>query len=302
MNYITACPNCGTQFMLNDEHIKAYDGDVQCGNCEHIFNTKDRLTELPADVHSTSEYHDRLEAAKSNSTPEPPVKEVLNVVLDAVPSLSDLDSNPMSLDDAGHVFANHDGAPFIGDVRNTTIGDKINAPIVIEDLTVHSPTLPNKTKSSIVWPLLAFLLLITAGLQSVYYLRDKIASEYPQMKPLLVKTCAALKCEIRLPKNLALLTIDGSDMQENEHYQDVINFSSVIINSAHYAQALPNIELTITDLDDKPLVKRLVLPKEYLEANADLAAGIAAHQELPIKLKINVNKLPAAGYRVLLAY
>ena len=105
MNFITACPNCGTQFMLNDEHIKAYDGDVQCGNCEHIFNTKDRLTELPADVHSTSEYHDRLEAAKSNSTPEPPVKEVLNVVLDAVPSLSDLDSNPMSLDDAGHVLA-----------------------------------------------------------------------------------------------------------------------------------------------------------------------------------------------------
>jgi predicted Zn finger-like uncharacterized protein len=300
MNFITACPNCGTQFMLNDEHIKAYDGDVQCGNCEHIFNTKDRLTELPEDVHSTSEYNERLEAAKTSA--DVPVKEVLNVVLDAVPSLSDLDSEPVSSQFASTSPSNNDGTPYIGDFNHQTFQEKINAPIVIEDLTALSPNLPTKTKQSLIWPFLGLILIITAGLQSLYFLRDKIASEYPQVKPLLVKACLSLHCEIRLPHNLELLTIDGSDMQENETYQDVVNFSSVIINNAHFPQALPNIELTITDLDDKPLVKRLVLPKEYLEPNADLAAGIAARQELPIKLKINVNKLPAAGYRVLLAY
>jgi len=286
--------------MLNDEHIKAYDGDVQCGNCEHIFNTKDRLTELPEDVYSTSEYNERLEKAKTSS--DVPVKEVLNVVLDAVPSLSDLDSEPITNGFQSALPSNIDGPPYIGSFNHQTFQDKINAPIVIEDLTALSPSLPIKTKQSLIWPFLGLLLIILAGLQSVYFLRNKIVSEYPQMKPLFIKACASLKCEIRLPKNLELLTIDGSDMQEDENYQDVVNFSSVIINNAHYPQALPNIELTITDLDDKPLVKRLVLPKEYLEPNVDLAAGIPARQELSIKLKINVNKLPAAGYRVLLAY
>jgi predicted Zn finger-like uncharacterized protein len=292
MNYITACPNCGTQFMLNDEHIKAYDGDVQCGNCEHIFNTQDRLTELPDDIHSTSEYNARVEAAKNSATTEPPVKEILDVVLDAVPSLSDLDNASIR----------QDNVPYIGDIPSTLIHDKINAPIVIEDLTVQSPTIPSQNKTRLGWIFLSLLLLMIAALQCIYFMRDKIASEYPQFKPLLVKACQALQCEIHLPRNLDLFTIDGSDMQENENYQDVVNFSSVIINNAHYPQALPNIELTITDLEDKPLVRRIVSPKEYLDANADIAAGISAHQELPIKLKINVNKLPAAGYRVLLTY
>ncbi|MFT6067596.1 MAG: putative Zn finger-like uncharacterized protein, partial [Methylophilaceae bacterium] len=38
MNYITSCPQCDTQFLLNNELIAAYEGKVQCGSCKHVFN------------------------------------------------------------------------------------------------------------------------------------------------------------------------------------------------------------------------------------------------------------------------
>ena len=56
MNYITACPACETQFLINTEHLKAYRGKVQCGNCNHVFNAKNRLTEVSDDILSVEEY------------------------------------------------------------------------------------------------------------------------------------------------------------------------------------------------------------------------------------------------------
>ena len=55
MSYITSCPQCDTQFLLNDELIAAYGGKVQCGSCEHVFNASDRLTEVDDDVSSADE-------------------------------------------------------------------------------------------------------------------------------------------------------------------------------------------------------------------------------------------------------
>jgi predicted Zn finger-like uncharacterized protein len=67
MNYITSCPACETQFMLTKEHLKAYRGKVQCGNCEHIFNAKNRLTEISDDIHSAAEYQASLEAQEADT-------------------------------------------------------------------------------------------------------------------------------------------------------------------------------------------------------------------------------------------
>ena len=67
MKYITSCPECKTQFLLNSEHLKAHRGKVQCGHCEHVFNAKNRLTEISDDIHSAEEYQASLEAVEHSS-------------------------------------------------------------------------------------------------------------------------------------------------------------------------------------------------------------------------------------------
>jgi hypothetical protein len=146
------------------------------------------------------------------------------------------------------------------------------------------------------------MLAILAGLQVIYFMRTKIAADYPQFKPYLVQACAALKCEVNLPENLDFFTIDDSDMQEDEQYKGVIKFSSLLINNANYVQAYPSIELTLTDTSEHAVLRKLIRPNDYLAANADVAAGIGSHEEARIKLAINVKDIAVAGYRVLLVY
>ena len=301
MNYITACPACETQFLLTTVHLKAHRGKVQCGHCEHIFNAKNRLTEVSEDIHSAAEYNASLDSSKQSAsvnTEEMPINKVLDGVLGAVPNLEDLT--------ASSTLYTADSDPFIGDQTHINIEDNYSyedeTPIAIDDLATEPKFKKNKVKLN-VWSLLLCLLLITlAALQSIYFLRTKIAAEYPQFKPYLAQACSYLQCNIDLPKNVDLFSIDDSDMQESEQYEKVIDFSSLLINNANYIQAYPNIELTLTDTDDQPVVRRLIKPSEYLKTNANVAAGMASKDEVRVKLAINVSDLSVAGYRVLLAY
>ena len=301
MNYITSCPVCETQFLLKTEHLKAHRGKVQCGHCEHIFNAKNRLTEIPDDIQSAAEYNASLETqdkASASAADEKPISQVLNVVLESVPDLENLESS------------HEPGSPYVNEIlvepRHEVIEaydtDQIQSPIIIEDLSADTKFLRRKTKLDIRLVLLSLMLAILAGLQIIYFMRTTIAADYPQFKPYLVQACAALNCEVKLPKNLDLLTIDDSDMQEDEHYQDVIRFSSLLINNASHALAYPNIELTLTDTSEQPVLRRQIKPGDYLPANADVAAGIGSREEVRINLAINVKDIAVAGYRVLIVY
>jgi predicted Zn finger-like uncharacterized protein len=309
MNYITACPACDTQFLLTKEHLKAHRGKVQCGNCEHIFNAKNRLTEVSDDIQSAAEYNATLNI-DTLQFDEKPIDAVLNNVLENVPSLQDLASSP---NDASPIEANQQQAIQNAYFDESTIhatpeiveaydAEPIHKPILIEDLTADARFSKPKLRTNYWLILFCLLLALLAGLQSIYALRTQLTAEYPQFKPLLMQACAVLKCEIPLPKNLDLLSIDDSDMQEDEDHEHVIKFTSLLINNANYAQAYPNIELTLTTTDDQPVLRRLIQPSEYLKANTNAADGIGAREEIRINLAINVKDLAVAGYRVLVVY
>ena len=304
MNYITSCPACETQFLLTTEHLKAHRGKVQCGHCEHIFNAKNRLTEISDDIHSPAEYQASIEAHGSDITQavdEKPISEVLNVTLGAVPNLNNLDDleSVKKSNDPHIVNINTTSQPDIVEVYDV---DQINAPIYIDDLSTNPKFDKPKTKLNVWLVLLGLILVILAGLQSVYYLRTSISSDYPQYKPYLVQACAAINCKIDLPKNLEFFALDDSDMQEDYEHKNVIKFSSLLINNAPYAQAYPNIELTLTNTADQPVLRRLIKPSDYLASNTNADAGIDSREEMRINLSINVADVAVAGYRVLILY
>lgn len=331
MNYITSCPACETQFLLTKDHLKAYRGKVQCGHCHHVFNAKNRLIEVSDDIHSVDEYtaaeydvsfeessdseevasfdteNPTLQTESSHVIEDKPISEVLNVVLETVPNLSDLstqnESSNISEPDRFYTDNKNISNKTAATIAEEDIDiDAVRAPIFIDDLTVDPKFQFNKPKRNIWLILAAVLLLIVALLQTIYFMRSTIAVNYPQLKPHLVEACRILNCSVSLPQHLDLLTIDDSDMQESDDYQDVINFSSLLINNAPHAQAFPNIELTLTDIDDKPVLRKLVRPQEYLNSGVNNIDGMTAGEEVRINLAINVQNLSVAGYRVLLTY
>lgn len=305
MNYITSCPACDTQFLLNKEQLKSHRGKVQCGNCEHIFNAKNRLTEISDEITSAAEYQASLEVQVDDVTEiasEKPIGDVLNNVLESVPNLEDLNTAELSDSEEIQYTKPSDTNQHAPETIDSYAFNQTLAPITINDLTADPKYQKTKTKLNLWGVLFCLLLAILAGLQTIYATRTKIAAEYPQFKPYLVQACVLLKCKIDLPKNLDFFAIDDSDMQEDDLHQNVIKFSSLLINNAAYVQAYPNIELTLTDTADVPVLRRVINPSEYLSTNIHAPSGIDSREEVRINLAINVTDLAVAGYRVLLVY
>ncbi len=164
-----------------------------------------------------------------------------------------------------------------------------------------TPVLSTKKSPVLLWILLAVMFLMAIA-QSVYFLRHQIAMYYPNIKPHLVRVCEKIGCSIDLSKKIAFILIDDSDIQEDAEHAGVMRLSTTLINQAGFYQAYPNLELTLTDVEDKPKLRRIFKPIEYLPAKTDIALGLAAGAVVKVKLAMTSQGIAVAGYRVFVSY
>ncbi|MBU3735594.1 MAG: DUF3426 domain-containing protein [Methylobacterium sp.] len=146
------------------------------------------------------------------------------------------------------------------------------------------------------------MLILSAAAQLTYFMRTELAAMYPDLRPYLERACAEVGCSVALPRNIHLLSIDDSDLQEDIDYQNVIVLSSTLINTAPYDQAFPSLELTLTDLGDHPVLRRIFSPGEYLPAQHAATAGMHPGEEVRVRLSLSVQGIRPTGYRVYLVY
>ena len=154
--------------------------------------------------------------------------------------------------------------------------------------------------SAWVWGLASLLLLIVLLAQTAYFLRDTLASQIPQARPVIERACDALGCSLSLSKNLAHLQIIGSDLQTEG--SDRMRLTLTLGNRADHAQAWPVLVLTLTDQHNRSLARRSFAPSEYLGDAPRIAAGIPAHSEQPLSLPLSIRKLTPMGFNLQLTY
>jgi predicted Zn finger-like uncharacterized protein len=73
-------------------------------------------------------------------------------------------------------------------------------------------------------------------------------------------------------------------------------------NQADYALAWPSLELTLSDLDGKPVVRRVFSANEYVTGASMREAGLAPRSERTIRLRLSAQAALASNYRVLAFY
>jgi hypothetical protein len=149
---------------------------------------------------------------------------------------------------------------------------------------------------------LFLLLLLLALIQALYEFRTEIAIRLPQTRPLLERACATIGCDIPLPRKAQLLSIDDSDLQEHPDHKEVYVLTATIVNRAPYTQAYPDLELTLTDLHDQPVLRRTLAPADYLPKGTPLETGLAAGADVRVTLDFTAPGVPATGYRVFVSY
>jgi hypothetical protein len=107
---------------------------------------------------------------------------------------------------------------------------------------------------------------------------------------------------VPLPQHTDLIGIESSELEADPANDNQITLNALLRNRAPYAQAFPNLELTLNDSQDKPLARRMFRPADYLPPTENEASGLPPNHELGIKLHLNTTDLKPSGYRLVLLY
>lgn len=146
------------------------------------------------------------------------------------------------------------------------------------------------------------LLLLGLIGQGAYVFRDQIAVRFPGTRPLLNEACAYIGCQVGLPSQIDYVSIESSELQVLSPDSNVFTLSALLRNRGATDEAWPYLELTLNDANDKPIVRRVFTPRDYLPTPQDAQKGFGQKSEQSIKLFFEVSQLKPSGYRLYLFY
>jgi predicted Zn finger-like uncharacterized protein len=269
MTAITVCPQCNTHFKITQTQSESHQGLVRCGHCKHVFNAVENSYSQPEQLDLPLMLDDIADATAMYPvyTPSGAVQK------EGLVSISPEAAARMS-NDFSH----------------------------LADVYV-SPRKPLSSKQhSRLWTFGVLLITLVLSVQLVYFLRVEIASRFPAIKPVISLICAEVHCTLPLPQKIDLLSIESSELEADPALANVITLHALIRSRAPYAMGYPNIELTLTDLQDNLLVRRNFTPPDYLQNADDKLRGFPPNREVTLNLHLNTTDLKAAGYKLFLFY
>jgi predicted Zn finger-like uncharacterized protein len=268
---ITQCPGCYTRFKVTTEQLVAHNGIVRCGLCSAIFNAPEHLQD--------DEPSPQLKLPIAQLENEAVPKEVIADITNPVEHVSE--PTVTSPDELETLFQQIES---VGELDSS-------------EIPVHEP----KKRS---WPwIVGSLLFLLLGLaQVLYFFRVDIAAQLPGLKPALSNYCELLKCTIPLPEKVEMMSIESSDLEADALQSNIVNLTALLHNRAEFTLAYPKLELSLTDIQDRVVARRVFIPSEYLKAGEDPKLGLSSNREISIQIHLDTFDLKPSGYKLFLFY
>ncbi|GAC1605511.1 MAG: hypothetical protein NVS3B2_12060 [Ramlibacter sp.] len=294
MSLITRCPVCGTMFKVVPDQLRISEGWVRCGQCAEIF-----------DAAASLQGPEEAAACASVPGPQPPlarqqVATASAVVVEAAPLAPAPQEGPESIDPPP-LYPSFPSEVHESELERESRRDD-------EEPDLDSVSFVRSARRRAVWgrpvvrALLVFLALVLAGLLALQYAvqeRDRLAAMQPALRPWLQSLCGALRCEIGPPRQIDAIVIDSSSFSRLRGDAYRLGFS--LRNQAVVQVAMPSLELTLTDSQDQPVIRKVLAPRDF-----GSAAAIAAAGEASSSVALAVPAIPGsgriAGYRLLAFY
>jgi predicted Zn finger-like uncharacterized protein len=318
MSFITQCPACETQFKVAPDQLNVSEGWVRCGQCQHVFDASLNLQpwwpeSAPPETPEPPEPH----AQDTHAPPEDGqvLPDDAQAVL-AVESMHhdalqephfDMPAEPvLSQGDEG----NQRDPFFEAAPASVSQPDDNAAQEPLEPLAVSQqpPSFIKRAMEKAYWhqtsvrltlyALIAVLLLVL-GAQWFYRHKDDWAANHANLRPVLEGVCGVLRCQVNLPRKLSEVVIDSSSFVRRESNR--FAFQLMLRNRAEVEVAMPTLELTLTNIENQVIARRLIPPADWPEQPTSLAP----QAEWPLKLDLLLDVPPTqivTGYQAELFY
>jgi predicted Zn finger-like uncharacterized protein len=316
----TRCPGCRTVFRVTEQQLAMRGGQVRCGHCRTVFDGIEHLASLASPPDADRDFDEYDEAALGPPTVTLRDARALEpaAAVEEEVAIPDTAAEAVVADAATEI----DG-PATGIDGSATGGEPMpeRAPAPGDDAPAASEGQPSTERAApklapapaaprarrwtaarvaylVGIPLLALLLM---G-QAAFHFRERIAARWPAFQPALAQACARLGCTVGAPRTIADLAIQSSDLQADPAHQGLLILTATLRNRGEFALAYPYLELTLTDAQDRVVVRRVLAPREYAPGTADLGRGIAGNSEVSIRVFIDASATSQAGYRLYMFY
>lgn len=144
------------------------------------------------------------------------------------------------------------------------------------------------------------VLLLALLAQAVTTWRNVLAARSPALKPALEAACALLGCRVALPAQVDNLAIETGELATLG--PGTYSLHTLLRNQGNLVQAWPSIELELTDDDNKPVLRRVFAPADYLPRGTAAEAGFAARSEQPVRLHFALSDVTPSDYHLFVFY
>jgi len=279
----TRCPGCATVFRVKPEQLALRAGQVRCGHCKTVFDGVAQAVSLAAPARTG-----RAEPPPDEAALGPPTVTLRDAHALEPVALAAAEVGPERKAESAPAFEEASGAAEAG------YEDRF-APVV-------KPS--SRRRPAILYAIAFVVLVLLIVAQAIFHFRDAIAAHWPPARPLLQTLCDAAGCAIRPLRDAAMgyLSIEASDLQADPAHRGLLILTATLRNRAAWAVSYPYLELTLTDAQDRIVVRRALAPTDYAGGTADLQRGIAPNAEVSVKLFIDASATSQAGYRLYMFY
>ncbi len=147
--------------------------------------------------------------------------------------------------------------------------------------------------------LLAVLAVLLLVVQVIRHERDGIAARQPNLRPALAALCQYTGCELAALRQISDIVIEGAAFAREKSGSNDYRLSFTLRNGATVPLAMPAVELSLLDTQERAVVRRVLMPADY-GAPSVLAARSDRAASLPLTLSASEAAAlpPIAGYRV----
>lgn len=315
MALATRCTNCQAVFRVVVDQLKLRGGLVRCGQCSQVFDAIGTLIYVddaqialsagatPAPEFSLSGAPDagETERAVERRAEVPPAVPDLNTLALFEDAPAPADARPPAPTADASVTADTD-APAAVDAADAA--DAADAPTA----EAPPPTFLDddeapRARRPLSLALLAGVVLgaVALLLQLAVLFRTELVARWPAVRPALVALCTPLRCTVGWPTRPDLLAVIGSELLAIPGTA-AFELTATIRNRGATTVALPAIELTLTDTQNRMVARRVFAPADYLASAGEGAqaidAGLAAGADYTVKLVFEARGIKASGFVV----
>lgn len=158
---------------------------------------------------------------------------------------------------------------------------------------------PRSPIRRVLWALACLVALL---LQVAREERDALVAREPRLRPALQQLCDWTGCELSALRQINSITIEGASFSR-EKEGDAYRLAFTLRNGSRVPLAMPSIELTLLDTQERALVRRVLSPAQF-SAPAVLGPGAENNTSLPMQLSGSeaAGLGPVAGYNLVAFY